>query len=169
MAALTAACQQAVDRLSPDACPFCDEWTTKLVEVNPSVPPAQPVVTIQWFEHHVGSHMEQLALFAVPRSYDLGKASGNAAARYVGHRESAVGSQPLYEPQDDPPSHTAAFTGLKTDVLQLLETGAEVVSHGETWGNVLTAAIVGVILRLLRYCWNMAPIPIGTQDLMAFR
>ncbi|OXV09550.1 hypothetical protein Egran_02691, partial [Elaphomyces granulatus] len=76
--ALARACQQPIDRLSPTACPFCDEWEAALRKSNSHISATtELVVTPQQFRHHVGRHMEQLALFAIPRGY---KESGDAGS-----------------------------------------------------------------------------------------
>lgn len=56
-----------MNKLSPNAYPFCDEWTIKLSRGNPGVPSDDLVVITAQFEHHVGSHMEYLTLLALPR------------------------------------------------------------------------------------------------------
>ncbi|OXV08800.1 hypothetical protein Egran_03437 [Elaphomyces granulatus] len=77
--ALTRACRQPIDRLSPTACPFCDEWEAALRKLNSHIPAATSlVVTVQQFRHHVGRHMEQLALFAIPRGYKENDDSGSS-------------------------------------------------------------------------------------------
>jgi hypothetical protein len=76
--ALARACQQPIDRLSPTACPFCDEWEAALRKSNPHISPTTSlVVTPQQFRHHLGRHMAQLVLFAIPRGY---KESGDAGS-----------------------------------------------------------------------------------------
>ena len=104
------------------------------------------VVTPQQFRHHVGGHMEQLALFAIPRGY---KEDGDAeSGRAVpGHGSDASSDRSLvrpdYEDDDNPRIHVAAFEGLEDEVKELLgpESNPEVLySQGKTWGNVLAAA-----------------------------
>jgi len=143
LAAVADTCQQSINKISPQACPFCDEWSTKLKEANPGLPSNNLVVTVAQFQHHVGSHMEQLALFALPRDHGDSDASTGAAARHDDRSESDLGSRTSYEEVDNPPLHIAAFEGLEAEVLHLLEDGANVTAPGETWGNVLTAAIIG--------------------------
>jgi hypothetical protein len=75
--------QRAVTKVSPTDCPFCDDWEQLLRAVNSHIPLSESlIVTPSQFQHHVGSHMEQLALFAIPRGH-IEKAdaeSGSAAA-----------------------------------------------------------------------------------------
>ncbi|CAG8950267.1 hypothetical protein HYFRA_00006759 [Hymenoscyphus fraxineus] len=59
--------QSLLDRLPPD-CPFCEDWEGKLRKINPHIAPWEEFfVSPSQFKHHVGKHMEQLALFAIPR------------------------------------------------------------------------------------------------------
>jgi len=74
--------QHPLVKVSPSDCPFCDDWEQRLRSINPDIPlPDTLVVTQVQFKHHLGAHMEQLALFAIPRGYtEAGDAdSGNAA------------------------------------------------------------------------------------------
>jgi len=147
---LTEACKNSVDKFSPHACPFCEEWSTNLDYANPGQ--TNLVVTLAQFQHHVGSHMEQLALFALPRNLDKEDTSANAVAGHDCHSEFDLGSQASYDGQENPPLHIAAYEGLEEEILQLLQDGSDIDAPGQTWGNVLTAAIIGgqtSIVRLL--------------------
>ena len=76
--------QTALVKLVPTDCPLCDDWEQCLRRVAPHVPSAEAfVVTPSQFQHHLGTHMEQLALFAIPRRYNEegGADSGIAAAQ----------------------------------------------------------------------------------------
>jgi len=147
---LTEACKQSVNSISPHDCPFCEEWSTDLENINPGL--TNLVVTLAQFQHHVGSHMEQLALFALPRNLDKEDTSADAVAGHDSHSDSDMGSHASYDDQDNPPLHTAAYEGLEEEILQLLQDGSDIEAPGQTWGNVLTAAIIGgqtSIVRLL--------------------
>lgn len=74
--------QQTVIQISPRDCPFCDDWEKRLRKLNPDVPATNAlVVTPSQYKHHVGGHMEQLALFAIPRGYaEDGEADSNDSA-----------------------------------------------------------------------------------------
>lgn len=69
------ASQRAVSEISAADCPFCDEWEDILRQKAPGKenhdPSAQPGASItvspRTFQAHVAHHMEQLALFALPR------------------------------------------------------------------------------------------------------
>ena len=153
--ALGATCQQSVDRISPQACPFCDEWFVKLRDANPDIAGETLVVTPAQFQHHVGSHMEQLALFALPRDHGDAVESTGVAGGADNRSDSELGSKASYECHNNPPLHIAAYEGLEAEVLQLLKDGAKVNAPGHTWGNVLQAAVVGghvsIVQLLLEY------------------
>ena len=141
--ALTETCQQSVNRIPPQDCPFCDEWAIKLRDINPGMSEDSMVVTPAQFQHHVGSHMEQLALFALPKDHGDAADSTGVAAGQGESSDSEFGSQASYELRDNPPLHVAAFEGLEAEVLYLLQDGALIDSWGETWGDALTAAVAG--------------------------
>lgn len=147
---LAEACKNSVDKISPQACLFCEEWLTNLQNANPGM--SNLVVTIAQFQHHVGSHMEQLALFALPRDFDKEDISADAVAGHDNHLDFDLGSQASYDNQENPPLHIAAYEGLEEEILQLLSDGSDIEAPGQTWGHVLTAAIIGgqtSIVRLL--------------------
>lgn len=173
--ALANTCRQSVNKISPHACPFCDEWSTKLQDANPDLPSQNLVVTISQFQHHVGSHMEQLALFALPRDHEDQDASTGAAAGHENHSESDLGSRASYEEVNNPPLHIAAYEGLEAEVRQLLDEGAEVNAVGQTWGHVLTAAIIGGYPHIVQVLLdqgtaiNLHPGPYGYPAMAAQR
>ena len=70
--ALIEQCERPLGGILASACPFCDEWdsTLRANMADPSVPTDNLVVTPDQFRHHVGHHMEQLALFALPRKVE---------------------------------------------------------------------------------------------------
>lgn len=82
---LLQASRQAVDHVPAADCLLCD-WESVLRQSNHSSSPNETlVVTLDQFCRHVGSHMEQLAFFALPRSYkDQGaEVESNEAAAAV--------------------------------------------------------------------------------------
>jgi hypothetical protein len=106
------------------------------------------VVTPQQFRHHVGSHMEQLALFAIPRGYkEDGDADSGGAAPGHGSSSSSDRSlvRPDYEDEDNPRLHIAAFQGLKDEVETLLAYKSaftkSILLEGSTWGCGMTSSI----------------------------
>ncbi|KAI1292939.1 hypothetical protein F5Y03DRAFT_15812 [Xylaria venustula] len=149
------ASQRAVDTIPAEECPFCDEWAVSLkndMPVPPSASLSEVLVTVQpvQFRRHVASHMEQLALFAIPRNTDgddIEQGTNQVAAR---SRSTDDGQKNLpgtshtdtnEEWIPDPPLHIAAATGNLAVVRSLLEEGADVHSRGETWGDVMDAAL----------------------------
>ena len=155
LSALSTTCQQSVDKILPQACPFCDEWYVKLRDANPDLAGETLVVTPAQFQHHVGSHMEQLALFALPKDHGDVVESTGVADGADNRADSELGSKASYECHENPPLHIAAYEGLEDEVAQLLKDGAKVNAPGETWGNVLQAAVVGghvsIVQLLLEY------------------
>ena len=150
LSALGATCQQSVERISPQACPFCDEWFVKLKDANPDLAGETLVVTPAQFQHHVGTHMEQLALFALPKDHGDAVESTGVAGGADNRFESELGSRASYECHNNPPLHIAAYEGLEAEVFQLLKDGAKVNAPGHTWGNVLQAAVVGGHVSIVR-------------------
>lgn len=142
--ALVKVCQKPVDKLSPAACPFCDVWEAKLREINQHMSVDETiVVTPQQFRHHIGRHMEQLALFAIPRGYrEDGDAGSSKAAPGHGSDDSSVRSivKPDYEDEENPVLHVAAFEG-RIDPFTIFneQPGFDwtslLLEKGFTWGN----------------------------------
>jgi tetratricopeptide (TPR) repeat protein len=68
--ALSEASRRPIDRIPASDCPFCQEWEAKLRLANPNIPADEiVVVTPIQFRQHVGAHMQQLALFSIPRGF----------------------------------------------------------------------------------------------------
>jgi pentatricopeptide repeat protein len=68
--ALGEASRRSIDRISASDCPFCQEWEAKLRLANPNISADEiVVVTPIQFRQHVGAHMQQLALFSIPRGF----------------------------------------------------------------------------------------------------
>jgi hypothetical protein len=75
MEALKLRSEEPVDEISASACPLCDDLETN--HPGPDHPTSQPSsednissepsVTLRQFRRHLGRHMEQLALFALPK------------------------------------------------------------------------------------------------------
>jgi hypothetical protein len=72
--ALILQCEEPVDKISPAACHLCNEWEANLLDSNQEAKRAflnegkklEPYGTLAQFRRHLGRHMEQLALFALP-------------------------------------------------------------------------------------------------------
>lgn len=59
-------CQEPLRTIPVSNCPFCDKWECELRKIQPHVPDPD-IILVDWkrFRRHVGSHLEQLALFAI--------------------------------------------------------------------------------------------------------
>jgi hypothetical protein len=60
--------QQSLSAKIPPSCLLCNDWEQALRKSNPQFRPGEEFcVTPKQYVKHVGAHMEQLALFAIPR------------------------------------------------------------------------------------------------------
>ncbi|KAF7509028.1 hypothetical protein GJ744_008423 [Endocarpon pusillum] len=114
---LSRASKQQVGSIPASACPLCD-WETLLRNINMDTRSDEVlVVTPKQFRHHLGHHMEQLALFALPRNIqpDDEDADSNKAASLAGSQSlskvhsSAWGTEASRSSWDDskPPDLTS--------------------------------------------------------------
>jgi hypothetical protein len=87
--ALTEASKRPPGQFVASDCPICDAWEPMLRRFNPTLTADDVLaVTPAQFQSHLGSHMQQLALFAIPRGYlEEGEAEEASAAsiRVAGH------------------------------------------------------------------------------------
>jgi hypothetical protein len=66
--------EEPLTRIPPDACPLCNEWEAVLRDLKQDSKRlllndgniVEPYGTIKQFRRHLGRHLEQLALFALP-------------------------------------------------------------------------------------------------------
>jgi hypothetical protein len=68
--ALITWCGESVDKISAASCPLCDDWKALLQNRNLQLVKIsnKPLYgTLEDFRRHLGRHMEQLALFSLPR------------------------------------------------------------------------------------------------------
>ena len=76
---LLEAAKEAPQSFAAAECPFCDEWAYDLRIINPHILSDDiAFVTPQQFRNHLATHMEQLALFALPRHHDDDSNEGSA-------------------------------------------------------------------------------------------
>ncbi|KAL8959151.1 MAG: hypothetical protein Q9193_003932 [Seirophora villosa] len=75
--------------------------------------------------------------------YDIDHVGPDAAAGHSHHSESDSVSRTSDTDRQNHRLHVAAFEGLEDEIVHLLREGALITEPGKTWGNVLTAAIVG--------------------------
>ncbi|KAI9791856.1 MAG: hypothetical protein M1816_003401 [Peltula sp. TS41687] len=154
-------CQIPVEKIRPTACPLCDDW--KVMSTDPDSHGTTAVVTPSQFRRHLGRHLEQLALFALPKRLedddmdDLGSDeaavdldSGDSIANDIESVESEQRS-----PQLPPEEHLLHHWVEKGDfemVRELINEGADVNAlGGECHTPLQAAAIIGheKLVRLL--------------------
>ena len=66
IATVLKSCERPVQGISSTACPFCDDWKVSSDVVQPST---EIRVTPAQFRRHLGKHLEQISLFALPRRH----------------------------------------------------------------------------------------------------
>ena len=167
------ACKRPKKMMSASSCPFCDDAEAKALSVDPHLERGNFVVPAAVFARHVASHMEQLALFAIPR--DTGDSKDDVATnrnantvsnhKLSEERESMPSSYPEHgqvgkvldddeqnetisnasstDQIEDPLLHKAAFEGRESEVFKLLDLGEDINCQGSTWGSALGAAVIG--------------------------
>lgn len=83
--ALAEASKQPITQFSASDCPFCTKWDADLRKSNSDIPRGEKLfVTAVDLRRHIGSHMQDLALFAIPRGY-LEEGEGDAASKASAH------------------------------------------------------------------------------------
>jgi hypothetical protein len=96
--------QKQLLKLSSSDCPFCDDWEERLRAVNSHIPRSESLVVTPSQFQHVGAHMEQLALFAIPRGYsEEGEADSANAAPQIDSDASSLDDD---APDQRPPSNS---------------------------------------------------------------
>ncbi|KAF2744654.1 hypothetical protein M011DRAFT_163604 [Sporormia fimetaria CBS 119925] len=97
--ALCDASKRPVKEIAASECPFCTEWESKLRQANPDIAPDEAIVVTPFqYRSHLGSHMQQLALFALPRGYleddaDALSVASAVAAMGIDRKASNAGSK----------------------------------------------------------------------------
>lgn len=153
--------KQSVSTISTSSCPFCDPQVK-----NESL----PLDTFS-FKIHAAKHMEQLALFAIPRTSDVGDGSFTSirAALALPNMNDSIDAEKALankEPEDLP-LHHAAYEGRGVEVKRLLQAGDDVDALGRTWGTPLGAAIEGkhlAVVKLLLESGADTQIPCGKYE-----
>ena len=86
LANLSSKALKAVETLTASLCPFCDDWGSELIQKYQKIPntdfkviSGSPVVSEKQLCKHVARHMEQLSLFALPKSYEDDGISASAS------------------------------------------------------------------------------------------
>ncbi|ESZ95288.1 hypothetical protein SBOR_4315 [Sclerotinia borealis F-4128] len=88
--------EEPVEKISATACQLCDEWKTNIEDIKHDYKryffnggqPSQPCGTRGQFRRHLGRHMEQLALFALPTDEDIMEDESLSEEEY--HEEASV-------------------------------------------------------------------------------
>ena len=79
--------KRPVDSIRPSECPFCDGLWAK-ADSSPTLSDSALVVDLHQFRRHVGYHMQQIALFALPRLSHDHDQDGSAEAHHAsGHSD----------------------------------------------------------------------------------
>lgn len=149
-------CQEPLDKIRPEDCPLCIDWAsgikTRELATNPDAKLAMLVVTPVQFRRHLAAHLEQLALFALPKDHggeDTSKIDSNDAVIDASSNDisvtdlSADGSdsnQGIEEREEDCPLYLAAASGQIEEVQKLLEAGADANARGKNQEYALQAA-----------------------------
>ncbi|KAL8829567.1 MAG: hypothetical protein Q9191_001944 [Dirinaria sp. TL-2023a] len=139
--------RRPVEAIAPSSCAFCDEWENTLVRLNPENEGEKVLVTPNQYREHVALHMEQLALFALPR----GRMDADEDVDSTGANPGAESSLKVEDDfpdastsaQPDPALHVDAYEGKGVEVLRRLKAGENVNASGRTWGSALGAAVAG--------------------------
>ena len=137
--------KQSISAISPSSCPFCD----------PQVKDENLPLDTFGFKIHVAKHMEQLALFAIPRISDVGDMSFTsirAALTLPNMNDGIEAENALADKEpDDLPLHHAAYEGRGVDVKRLIQSGHNIDAVGKTWGTALGAAVEGRHLAVVKF------------------
>lgn len=163
LSALLDASKRASDGIAANSCPFCFKYGEKQKSMNAHLNTDELFIDVKDFRHfyrHVGKHMEQLALFALPMIVGMQEEDFESAEAHSGAgtdsrstrfdftdssssddgRDDFTGSSSVKE---DPPLHLAAFNGRVGEVKARLRRGEDPNTTGPTWGNTLGAAVAG--------------------------
>lgn len=124
LAALCEASRRPVDKIPALDCPFCTEWEEKLRQNNPTINESEVVMVMpHQFRKHVGAHMQQLALFAIPRGYIEGDGdAGSGASVAVGGvgNDKVDNSGPSVGPSSSG-SYSVSYSSIDSDELDLYD------------------------------------------------
>ena len=168
--AILNASKRASDGIPVDSCPFCFKYGEKQKSMNAHLNTNELFIDVKDFGHfysHVGKHMEQLALFALPMIAGMQDEDVESAEAHSGagtdsrstrfdFTDSGSGSDErdvftgLSSGKDDPPLHLAAFNGRVGEVKARLRNGEDPNTTGSTWGNALGAAVAGDQAKIVK-------------------
>lgn len=106
------------------------------------------VVEAKQFRQHVASHLQQLALFSIPRGIndDASDGCSSAAARQTVSSHSRLGRKTSADIKDvewddpNPPLQQAIAKGDLFEMMRLLDENVDPNTVGDTWGTAIDAA-----------------------------
>jgi hypothetical protein len=121
--------------LKASDCPFCDEWDTYLRKKACPQPPAGDPMVVDpiEFRRHVGSHMQDLALFAIPRG-DLEEGEGDADSA-ASAKAAGAGKKSVSVADSRPAFSTNSFES--ADDLEMSPSFVNVEACAETLNNAI--------------------------------
>lgn len=91
---LLSTCKRSLEQLLPSACRICDTWDATLRAFHHTPDHEILVITPQQLRRHVGNHLEQLALFAIPPSIPEGEAGESNCMAQAGVSQSSSNRAP---------------------------------------------------------------------------
>ncbi|KFY58816.1 hypothetical protein V497_04637 [Pseudogymnoascus sp. VKM F-4516 (FW-969)] len=99
-------CQRSLSHKIRPECPICENWEQAIREQNPQFSQAKAFyITPKQYKSHIGAHMEQLALFAIPRgAADDGRSQSHGS---LGENYQTGSLQSLGEWHSKSPSNTS--------------------------------------------------------------
>ena len=158
MSTLLNASRQPISTFDSSACPFCD----------PLFEDENLALDTSKFQLHLAKHMEQLALFALPRISHLEDESfvSIRAALSVADVNDGIEAEIVLSSQEpeDLPYHIAAYEGRGVEIKRLLQNGQDIDAIGQTWGTALGAAVEGkqpAVIKLLLESGANVHLPCG--------
>lgn len=100
MQALLDQSQAQIEKVSPSACTMCNDWESSLrqrarTRAQAKLPEGNLYGTLKQFRQHLGRHMEQLALFAIPRQPSNDQDNGERSDDERFSRSSTDGGNPI--------------------------------------------------------------------------
>ena len=170
LSALLDASKRASDGIPIDSCPFCFKYGEKQKSMNAHLNTDKFFIDVKDFRHfycHVGKHMEQLALFALPKidglqeeDFESEEAHSGAGTNSRSTRFDFTDSGSSNDGRDlstefssakeDPPLHLAAFNGRIGEVKARLRKGEDPNTTGPTWGSTLGAAVANNQTKIVK-------------------
>jgi hypothetical protein len=129
-------CKRSLEQLLPSACRICETWDATLRALNHTPDHEILVITPQQLRQHVGSHLEQLALFAIPLSVPEGEIGESDCIAQGGASESSSGRSPSNIEGVGPSWKIPILASVgHSNAQQLKESMEELMLEGESSNN----------------------------------